>query len=98
MDVRFDDKELEALESDPEHKSRLSRSLVRQFRKVMNLIRSVPHEAGLYTWKGLKFEKLSGDRDHQRSLRLNDQWRLIVEIEKGDPGNTCVVKGIEDYH
>ena len=98
MDVRHDDKELEALESDPEHKSGLDQSLVRRFRKVMNLVRSVQHETELYAWKGLRFKKLSGDRDHQRSLRLNDQWRLIVEIEGSDLGNICVVKGIEDYH
>ena len=98
MNVRHDDKELGALESDPEHRSVLDQSLVRQFRKVMNLVRSVQHEGELYQWKGLRFEKLGGDRDHQRSMRLNDQWRLIVEIEKGDPGNICVVKGIEDYH
>lgn len=98
MDVGHDDKDLEALEHDPEHKSGFDRSLVRQFRKVMNLVRRVQHETELYAWKGLRFKKLSGNRAHQRSLRLNDQWRLIVEIEDGGPGHTCVVKGIEDYH
>ncbi len=31
-------------------------------------------------------------------MRLNDQFRLIFEIERGDQGNTIVVFGIEDYH
>jgi len=31
-------------------------------------------------------------------MRLNKQWRLIVEIEKGNPKNTVVIVAIEDYH
>jgi plasmid maintenance system killer protein len=31
-------------------------------------------------------------------MRLNKQFRLIVEIEKGKQGSTIVVIDIEDYH
>jgi toxin HigB-1 len=48
--------------------------------------------------KSLHFEKLKGSRDHQHSMRLNDQWRLIVELDGKAPNKTVVVIGIEDYH
>lgn len=51
-----------------------------------------------FALKSLDFEKLRGDRKHQYSMRLNDQFRLIFEIDKGDQGNTIAVLGIEDYH
>lgn len=47
--------------------------------------------------KSLHYEKLKGKRSHQRSMRLNDQFRLIVEIEEAN-GRTVVVISIEDYH
>ncbi len=48
--------------------------------------------------RSLRFERLKGKRAHQHSMRLNDQWRLILEISKGNPENMVFVVGIEDYH
>ena len=43
-------------------------------------------------------EKLQGSRQHQHSLRLNDQWRLVIEFEGNSPQKTIVIVNIEDYH
>jgi toxin HigB-1 len=64
----------------------------------MQLIRAVPDETHLYNFKGLRFERLRGKRAHQRSLRLNGQYRLILEVEDRPGGNLAVVIAIEDYH
>ena len=64
----------------------------------MQVIRSAPDERVFYGMKSLHFEKLQGKRSHQRSIRLNDQWRLIIEFEGKDPGKIVVVVSIEDYH
>ena len=100
MDVRHDDSELASAEIDPEYRGGLDRIRVRALRKVLNLVRQMPNETELRRYPSLHFEQLKGDRAHQCSMRLNDQWRLIVEIEKrpGPNNNVCVVKGIEDYH
>jgi proteic killer suppression protein len=100
MRVRHDDNELGRIEADPNYRGKLDIQRVRGFRKVMNLIRFVQNETELYQWKGVHFEKLDKPRDHQRSLRTNKQWRMVVEIEKheGPDNNVCVIKGIEDYH
>jgi len=98
MDVRHDDPELQRIEADPDYEGRMDRVMVRAIRKVLMLVRSARNEVMLRQHRGLNFEKLKGNRQHQYSLRLNDQWRLIVEIEKGEGGNTIVVKNAEDYH
>jgi proteic killer suppression protein len=98
MDVEFTDPDLDRLEVDLAFNAGLSRDLVRAFRKVMQLVRSAPDERTLYAFKSLRFEKLKGDRQHQRSLRLNDQWRLILEIRPAEPKNVIIVIAIEDYH
>jgi toxin HigB-1 len=100
MDVQHNDAELEQMEADPDFPGSYSRPLVRAFRKVLNLIRAVRNETALYQRKGLRLERLKGNRDHQHSMRLNDQWRLIVEFHErpGPNNNVCVIEGIEDYH
>ena len=41
---------------------------------------------------------MSGDRKGERSLRLNDQWRLIVVLDEDEEGKHFLIKGIMDYH
>jgi proteic killer suppression protein len=99
MDVRHTDLELEQMEACPDHSGgNYSRPLVRQFRRLMNLIRQVPNEAELAKFRSRHFEKLKGKRQHQHSLRLDIHWRLIVEIEDRPGGNCMVIKGIENHY
>ena len=64
----------------------------------MAWIRSAEDERDFYGLKSLHYEKLKGSRSHQRSMRLNDQFRLIIELEQNAPENVVVVVAIEDYH
>jgi proteic killer suppression protein len=64
----------------------------------MQQIRAAPDERLFYAVKSLHFEKLKGDRSHQYSMRLNDQWRLILEFEGEGPSKVVWIIGIEDYH
>jgi toxin HigB-1 len=98
MDVEFADPKLDRLEVDAKFGAGYSDAIVRGFRKVMQSIRAATDERDLYALKSLRFEKLNGNRDHQRSLRINDQWRLVVEIEEYNDKHRIRVIGIEDYH
>jgi toxin HigB-1 len=73
-------------------------SIVRAFRMRMQAIRAAVNETTFYQLKSLHYEKLKGKRSHQRSMRLNKQFRLILEVEKHEGGNVMVVINIEDYH
>ena len=57
-------------------------ALVKTFRMRMQSIRAAIDERDFYALKSLHFEKLKGDRKHQHSMRLNNQFRLILEIDK----------------
>ncbi len=43
---------------------------------------------------GNRLEKLSGDRDGQQSIRINDQWRICFRWRDGDAHDV----EITDYH
>jgi toxin HigB-1 len=45
---------------------------------------------------GNRLEPLSGDRDGQYSIRINDQWRICFEWPAESPGPKSVE--IVDYH
>ena len=99
MDVRYDDdEELERLETEPAFTAGRAPAVVKGFRKVMQFIRAADDERDFYAMRSLRYEKLQGARDHQRSMRLNDQWRLIFEFEGKGESKVVVVKGVEDYH
>ncbi len=98
MDVEFDNDDLDRLETDAEFLGGFAAPVVRQFRRVMQIIRAAVDERDLYQFKSRRFEKMKGKRQHQRSLRLNDQWRLIVEIRGEHPRKRIAVLRIEDYH
>jgi proteic killer suppression protein len=70
----------------------------RGFRKVMQVVRAAVDERDLYQHKSLHFEKLEGQLEGLRSLRINKQWRVIVELRGEAPRKRIGVLRIDDYH
>ena len=64
MDVEFADPQLDRLEVDVRFQAGYGDAVVRGFRKAMQAIRAAVDERDLYASKGLRFEKLKGDRSH----------------------------------
>jgi toxin HigB-1 len=98
MQIGFRDRDLERLEFDTNFNYGKSMALIRAFRKVMNFIRQAESSRDLYAFKSLKIEKLQGKRKNQRSMRLNDQFRLIVEFGEEKGVEKIWILAIEDYH
>lgn len=98
MEVEFADNDLDRLEVEVHFTAGYGREVIRGFRKAMQVLRAAPDERDFYKLKGLHFEKLQGARSHQRSIRLNDQWRLILEFTGQSPTKIVRVVAIEDYH
>lgn len=98
MEVRFEEASLQRLEADGSYAAGLEPALVKAFRKRLQFIRAAPDERTFYAMKSLHYEKLKGDREGQHSMRLNDQWRLILRLEQDDTGKVVVVISILDYH
>jgi proteic killer suppression protein len=98
MDVDFEDASLKRLEADPGFTTGYDAVIVKAFRKRMQIIRAAVDERAFYALKSLHFEKLKGDRDGQSSMRLNDQWRLLLRVHQNEDGKKVVVISIIDYH
>ena len=100
MLVRHKNARLARLETDASYTAdgAFSPSVIRGFRKVMGWIRNGHDERDLRNLKSLHYEKLEGKRAQQRSMRINDQWRLIEEWEGKGATKTVVIVAIEDYH
>ncbi len=86
MEVVFRDSSLDRLEVDAKFDAGLPRAVVRAFRKRVQYIRDADDERAFYAMKSLHFEKLKGDRKGHHSVKLNDQWRLIVKLQKKSKG------------
>lgn len=98
MEVEFEDDDLDRLETDPQFTAGFAQEVVRGCRKRMQQIRAARDERDFMQLKSLHFEKLKGDRQGQHSVRLNLQWRLILEIRGDHPCKVVGIVEIVDYH
>jgi len=98
MDVAFKDRSLDQLETDASFSAGFGDAVVKAYRKRMQQIRAATDERTFYALRSLRFEKLEDDRKGQFSMRLNDQWRLIIELQGKAPKKTVYVIEIVDYH
>ena len=98
MKLSFRNKDLDRLETDSRFDNGLGQAIVKAFRKRMQTIRAAQDERVFYALKSLHFEQLKGERRGQFSMRLNDQWRLVLEFDGVGTDKTVIVVSIEDYH
>jgi proteic killer suppression protein len=98
LDIEFADEDLARLETDISFEAGLPNGVAKAFRKRMAFIRAARDERDFYSMKSLHYEKLKGNRQHQHSMRLNDQWRLVLEIVAKSSNKTIIIISIEDYH
>ena len=91
MQVLFKTTDLEQLYLIPveniKGKLPFQRSLIQQYKNRIKLLEAIEKITDLYSFKSLHLEKLKGDKLGLSSIRLNDQYRLIVE-----PINEDIVK------
>lgn len=98
MDIEFQDPELDRLAFDETYIGNWSPALVRAYRKRINQIMQAPNQQILYAFKGLHLEKLKGKMQGKHSMKINDQFRLIVRFTKKNGNDTLIIIKIEDYH
>ncbi len=98
MEVQFADTDLARLETDANFTKGMSAALVSAYRRRLQGIRAAVDERDLRAMKSWRFEKLKGSRQHQHSVRLNDQFRLIVELLGTGRDKQVRIIAIEDYH
>jgi toxin HigB-1 len=98
MLYRHVNKTLRRIEAEPDYNGGYSEAIVQAFRERMRTIIRVRNENDLRALKSLHFEKLKGKRTGEYSMRINDQFRLIFQIESTEHGNQLVVTDIEKHY
>ncbi|HEY3316062.1 MAG TPA: type II toxin-antitoxin system RelE/ParE family toxin [Bacillota bacterium] len=95
MKVRFADEKLVQLFIDAQARARFPHGVIKSFRRLVHYIQQAVDERDFHNMKSLHYERLGGD---ERSMRLNDQYRLILRLVGQAPRRTVTVVRIEDYH
>ena len=98
MRIVFADDELALIETDQAGATRLGVSVIKSVRRKLTVLRAAIDDRSLRNWKSLHYEKLKGDREGQRSIRLNDQHRMVSELDEETEPQTVTILKIEDYH
>jgi proteic killer suppression protein len=98
MDVVFADPKLALVETEDAGKTKLPVSVIQSARRKLTVLRAAIDDRSLRNWKSLHYEKLKGDRDGLRSIRLNDQYRMILSLDETKNPQTATIVAIEDYH
>jgi proteic killer suppression protein len=73
---------------------RLPQDIQRNARRKLELLDAAETLEDVHTPPANRLEKLSGDREGQHSIRINDQWRICFTWRDGDAYNVEIV----DYH
>ena len=98
MRFEFHKPRLKALYCTEKGAQRYASGVVDAFFEVMQVIDSALDERDLRMLKSLHFERLKGKRRHHHSVRLNDQFRLTLELDTDKEGKYVRIIDIEDYH
>ena len=98
MRIVFADEELALIETSQAGETRLGVSIIKSARRKLTVLRAAVDDRSLRNWKSLHYEKLRGDREGQRSIRLNDQYRMVFELDEETEPQTITILKIEDYH
>ena len=77
---------------------RWSAKLIQIYRRRVAVIRAAKDRRDLYALSSLHLEKLEGKKKHQHSVKLDDQFRIILQFRKEDKREIVTIVDIEDYH
>lgn len=99
MKVEFCDPDLEtAIRSGSVGGTRLHPDVIRAAHKKLVMLESATDERDLRNFKSFHYEKLVGDRAGQRSVRVNDQYRFVFELDDATKPPTLKILDLIDYH
>lgn len=97
--VIFEDDGLRRLADDASYSPRRwGADIIKAYRKKIQILRAATDERDLYALRSLRLEKLKGDRAGTSSIRLNNQFRLIIKFETDETGRMVIVIEMVDYH
>ncbi|MEA5122029.1 MAG: type II toxin-antitoxin system RelE/ParE family toxin [Propionibacterium sp.] len=99
MRIVFEDDDLRRLAEDASYAPRRwGADIIKAYRKKIQVLRAATDERDLYALRSLHLEQLKGNRAGSSSIRLNDQFRLVIKFRTDDDGRVVIVIEMVDYH
>lgn len=98
MRIVFRDDRLAMVRTERAAETKLPFGVIKSCRDKLIFLEAAPDERSIRNWRSLRFEKMKGDREGQCSIRLNDQWRLVFQLDNDTSPPTLLVLSVEDYH
>ena len=98
MRIVFAADELALIETDEAGATRFPVAVIKSVRRKLTILRAATDDRSLRNWKSLRYEKLKGNREGQRSIRINDQYRMVFRLDDETNPPTITILSIEDYH
>ena len=97
MRIEYKDDDLRRLAEDRDfHPKRWGSDIIRAYRKKIQILNAAKDERDLLAMRGLRLESLSGGRAGTSSIRINDQFRLILTFTT-EGSRVVVVLELVDY-
>ena len=98
MEIEFADADLALIETDDAAKTKLPIAVIKSARRKLTALRAAPDDRSLRNWKSLHYEKLKGDRKGQRSIRVNQNYRIVFLLDSATEPQIATILSVEDYH
>ena len=98
MEVEYKYEALSLIETERAAETKLPVGVINSTRNKLVVIRAAPDERTLRNWKSLHYERFEKYGKGQRSIRINDQYRMVFEIDTQRKPNKITILRIEDTH
>ena len=98
MRIEFADEALQRICTDEAHKLGLPIAVIKSARRALIRLEQAPDERTLRNWKAFNYKKLKGKRVGQRSIRVNDQYRIVFELLSDERPPAARILEIDDTH
>jgi toxin HigB-1 len=95
MEIVFTDPNLGLIETEEAGQTKLPVPVIKSARRKLTVLRAAPNDRSLRNWKSLRYEKLKGDRAGQRSIRVNDQYRIVFTLDEDTQPPIVTIIAIE---
>lgn len=98
MEIVFADARLATIETADAGETGLPVAVIKGARRKLMVLRAATDDRVLRNWKSLHYEKLKGERVGQRSIRVNEKYRIVFTFDSEAEPQKATILAIEDYH
>lgn len=98
MKIEFADDDLARICTDQAFRMGLPVAVIQSARNKLIQLEAARDERDLRNLKGLRYKKLQGFADERRSVRINDQYRIVFTLSEDERPPVIRIIDIGDTH